>query len=138
MKQLIDLLLKRVLTISIFVCSLTHFFIYFFIYFDMSCNALTCIQDSKKNKNENKNKLLTKTKKTKLRQIVSKFIIDLNWTNFKDSFAKFYDFATRSFHNFELLARSLNNNVINFFFTFVRTSFVYTFIKNKEREDAYK
>jgi len=31
----------------------------------ISCNALTCIQNSKKNKNENENESLIKIKKTK-------------------------------------------------------------------------
>jgi len=78
MKQLIDLLLERVLIVSIFVCFSTHFSIYLFVYFNVSYNALTCIQDSKKNKNKNKNELLTKTKNIELRQIVFRFVINLN------------------------------------------------------------
>jgi len=91
-----------------------------------------------KKKNENKNELLTKTKKTKLRQIVSKFVVDLNLTSLKDSFAKFYNFAIKSLYNFKLLTRSLNNNVINFSFIFVRALFAHTSIKNKERKNVYK
>ena len=61
MKQLIDFLFERMLKINIFVYFLTHFF----VYFDVLCNALTCIQNSKKNKNENENESLIKIKKTK-------------------------------------------------------------------------
>ncbi len=106
----------------------------------MSCNALTCIQNSKKNKNKNKNKnkMLTKTKKIKLKQVIFKFIVNLDLTNLKNSFAKFYNFATKSLRDSKLLTRSLNNNIISFFFTFVRALFAYTSIENKERENAYK
>ncbi len=134
MKQLIDFLFERMLKISIFVYFLTHFF----VYFNVSCNALTCIQNSKKNKNENENRLSIKMKKTKLKQIVFEFIVDLNKTSSKDFFARFYNFAIKFFRNSKLSTRSSNNNVINFHFIFVRTSLTYIFLKNKECEDAYK
>jgi len=122
------------LKISIFVYFLTHFF----IYFNVSYNALTCIQDSNKNKNKNENKLSIKIKKIKLKQVVFKFIANLNKISLKFFFAKFYNFAIKSLCNFELLTRLSNNNVINFYFTFVCASLTYIFLKNKEREDVYR
>jgi len=134
---LIDFLSKQVLKIN-FVCFSIYFFVYFFVDFDISCNALICIQNLKKNKNKNKNKLSTKTKKTKLKQIVSRFIVDLDWTSSRNSFTKFYNFVTKSFRDFELLARSSSSNIINFYFIFVRVSLTYTSIENRKRENIYK
>ncbi len=82
--------------------------------------------------------MLIKTKKIKLRQIVFKFIIDLNWTNLKDFFAKFYNSKIEFFCNFELLTKLLNKNIINFYFYFVCALFAYIFLKNKEYKDTYR
>lgn len=134
MKQLIDLLFERVLKVSIFVYFSTHFL----VYFDVSCNALTCIQDSKKNENKNENESSMKMKKTKLRQVAFEFIANLDKTSLRDSFAKFYDFATKSLRDFELSTRLSNDNVISFHFTFVRASLTHIFLEDEEREDAYE
>jgi len=122
------------LKISIFVYFSTHFF----VYFNVSYNALTCIQDSKKNKNKNENKSSIKIKKTKSKQIVFRLVANLDKTSSKNSFAKFYDLAIEFLRNFKLLTKSLNDNVISFHFIFVRASFTYIFLKNEERENAYK
>ncbi len=79
-----------------------------------------------------------KIKKTKSKQVAFEFIANLNKTNSKNSFAKFYDFAIKSLRNFKLSTKLSNNNVINFHFTFVRTSLIYIFLKNEKRENAYK
>jgi len=92
----------------------------------------------KKNRNENENKLSTKTKKIELRQVVSRFVVDLNSTSSKDFFVEFYDFAIKSLCDFESLARLLDNNIISFYFIFVCALLTYTFIKNRKREDAYR
>jgi len=102
------------------------------------CNILICIQDSKKNKNKNKNKLLTKTKKIELKQIVFKFIINLDYISLRNSFARFYNLATKSLRNSKLLTILLSNNIINFSFTFVCALLTYIFIKDKEHKDIYK
>jgi len=70
----------------------------------------------KQNKNKNKNKLLIKIKKTKLKQIVFKFIINLNKISLKDSLAKFYNFIIRSFSNSKLSTKLLDKNIISFLF----------------------
>ena len=77
-------------------------------------------------------------KKIKLRQVIFKFVANLNRTNLKKQIAKFYNFATKFLRNFKLLTKSLNNNVISFYFIFVCASLTYIFLKNKERENAYK
>ena len=77
-------------------------------------------------------------KKTKSKQIVFEFIANLNKTSSKNSFAKFYNFAIKFLRNSKLSTRSLNDNVINFSFIFVRASLTYISIKNEERENAYK
>jgi len=82
--------------------------------------------------------LSIKIKKTKSKQIAFKLLTNLDKTNSKFFFAKFYDLAIKSLRNFELLTKSLNNNVISFYFTFVRASLTYIFLKNEERENAYK
>ncbi len=133
-KQLIDFLFEQILKISIFACFSTHFF----VYFDVSCNALTCIQNSKKNKDKNKNKSLIKIKKIKLRQIVFELVANLDKTSLRNSFAKFYNFGIKFLRNFKLSTRLLNNNVISCHFTFVRALLTYIFLKNKERKNAYK
>ncbi len=73
--------------------------------------------------------MLIKIKKIKLRQIVSRFVVNLNRTNLRDSFAKFYNFATKSFSNFKLLTRLLDKNIISFYFNFVCILFAYIFFK---------
>ncbi len=90
---------------------------------------LIYIQNLKQNKNKNKNRLLIKTKKTELKQIVSKFVVDLNRTNSKKKFAKFYNFATKSFSNSKLSTKLLDKNIISFYFDFVCVSLVYIFLK---------
>jgi len=82
--------------------------------------------------------LLIKTKKTKLKQIVFKFVINLNKTNFKDFFAKSYNFAIKSFSNFELLTKLLNKNIISFYFNFFYFLFVYIFLEDKKYKNIYK
>jgi hypothetical protein len=77
-------------------------------------------------------------KKTKLKQVVFELVANLDKTNLKNSFAKFYNFAIKFLRNFKLSTKLSNNNVINFYFIFVRISLIYIFLKNKEREDAYK
>jgi len=62
MKQLIDFLFERMLKISIFVYFSTHFF----IYFNVSCSALTCIQDSKKKQKQEQEQIVDKDKKNKV------------------------------------------------------------------------
>ena len=47
---------------------------------------------------------------------MSKSIINLNRINLENSFAKFYNFATKSLSNFKLLTKLLNKNIINFLF----------------------
>ena len=78
-----------------------------------------------------------KMKKTKSRQIAFELVANLDKTSLRDSFAKFYDLATKSLRDFELSTRSSNDNVISFHFTFVRASLTYIFLKDEEREDAY-
>jgi len=92
----------------------------------------------KQNKNKNKNKLLIEIKKTKLRQVVFKLIANLNWTNLKDSFARFYNFKIKSLCNFESLTKLLNKNIIKFYFYFVCALFAYIFLKNKKNENIYR
>jgi len=75
---------------------------------------LTCFQNLKQNKNKNKNELLIKIKKIKMKQIVFKFIVNLDKTSLKNFFAKFFDFATKSLINFKLSTRLLNKNIISF------------------------
>jgi len=58
--------------------------------------------------------LLIKTKKTKLKQIAFKFVVNLNKTNLKDFFAKSYNFATRSLINSKLLKKLLNKTIKKF------------------------
>jgi len=82
--------------------------------------------------------LSIKIKKTKSKQIAFKLVANLDKTNSKFFFAKFYNFAIKSLRNFELSTRSSNNNVISFHFTFVRASLTYIFLENEERENAYK
>ncbi len=77
---------------------------------------LICIQNLKQNKNENENELLIKTKKTKLKQTVFRFVVDLDKTNLIFFFAKFYNFTTKSLINFKLLTKLLNKNIISFLF----------------------
>ncbi len=77
-------------------------------------------------------------KKTKSKQVVFKLVANLNKINLKNSFAKFYDFAIKFFRNSKLSTRLSSDNVINFHFIFVYVSFTYIFLKNEEREDAYK
>jgi len=82
--------------------------------------------------------LLTKTKKIKLKQIIFKFVINLNKISLRDFFAKFYNFATKSFSNSKLLTKLLNKNIINFYFYFVYTLLAYIFLKNKKYKDIYR
>jgi len=73
--------------------------------------------------------LLIKIKKTKLKQIVSKLVINLNRISLKDSFAKFYNFAIKSFSNSKLLTKLLDKNIIYFYFYFVCILLIYIFFK---------
>ena len=77
-------------------------------------------------------------KKTKLRQIAFELIANLDRTSSRDFFARFYDFAIKSLRDSKLSTRSLDDNVINFHFTFVRASLTHIFLEDEEREDAYK
>jgi len=88
----------------------------------------------KQNKNKNKNKLLIKIKKIKLKQIVFKFIINLNRTNSKDFFTKFYNFAIESLINFKLSKKLLNKNIINFILISFALCLLIFFLKKKNRK----
>ncbi len=77
-------------------------------------------------------------KKIKLRQVVFELVANLNRTSSRNSFAKFYDLAIKFLRNSKFSTKLSNDNVINFYITFVRASFTHIFLKNKERENAYK
>ena len=83
----------------------------------------------KLNRDKNKNKLLIKTKKIELKQIISKFVVNLNRTNLKDFFTKFYNFAIKSLSNFKLSTKFLDRNIISYYFNFFCALFVYIFLK---------
>jgi len=82
--------------------------------------------------------LSIKIKKTKSKQVVFEFIVNLNKTSLKNSFARFYDLAIKFFRNSKLSTRLSSNNVINFHFIFVRASFIHIFLKNEKRKNTYK
>jgi len=93
----------------------------------------------KQNRNKNKNKLLIETKKTKLKQIVFEFAINLDWTSLEDFFAKFYNSKIEFLCNFKLSTRLLNKNIISFYFYFARVLFAYIFfLKDRKCESVYK
>jgi len=82
--------------------------------------------------------LSIKIKKIKSRQIVFKSVADLDKTNSKKFFAKFYNSAAKSFCNSKLSTKLSDKNIINFYFIFARISLTNISIKNKKHENIYK
>jgi len=82
--------------------------------------------------------LLIKIKKTELKQFNFESVANLNRTNSRNSFAKFYNSATKFLYNSELLTKLLDKNIINFYFIFACALFTNISIKNKKYKNIYK